>query len=830
MADQVELTGSAVIERLKMDLVPKRVNADDTVEYYLWAITDQQLHKYLSDAFYGQFVDSTDDLYSVTMPPQRRKNLWIFAPSMDLIDWFIDAAGDHNNEHADVDGNLKLAYVKMSSVEERLDEGEYPVVHQLTHKDTNKLYAYDIKHLPIINQLMIAQLEDNVSEEELLASMDERDKTLREQESSYQSSSQVSDIEPVDTEGLSEGDEGEDLTDIFPPEFEDDSSALIDEDMHPDFSVSDDGFFDDEQYTDDDENTLDLDEGPVLLDSEPDDDLPATNKSDEVTSTKSIPKTLEHMLKQIDVPLLKSPTVHAESAGLDDYTHQVDEVRSQLNDQLRSLAESSKQKIISSYYEKHSIAESKIDARLDPENGDANVVDAYKLVQASNRQDLDDVSSLEKQKRQELLDQMDEFHSQYMREVLAQAEKDWQSIKDTRYVEEPIQAWRKGIIKTVDSQNDERLRRFNDWRNRIKSQYLTQVDAPILESLSKDVQNIVEQLQLEQASARQELSRSEDRLFNKSLELEKINIRRNMPVSKSVSSDITPVDDESDVELYHEDSNEDDDDVLTVDDSIDEPDDDLDIDDEPIENGDDDDDWEVDEDDDDLSLSDDADSDVLSLDKNDDDDLQLDELNDDDDNMVSDIDYGDDLADEFPDLDDDSDELLTKEKPSSIDEFVENSSDDVDEQSVIEHTLDDINDLDLEEEDDDDVASVAPDSGTPAKSKKKSKVPSKKEKKNKPKDASSSKMSKKMMMIIGGIATLVIVGIFAGSVMLFGGNSNGLKVSPSATNTYVKGNMLSAKQDGKNVALVIKSVDGNKLTVTDVSNNKTYTIDKPSSK
>lgn len=827
MADQVELTGSAVIERLKMDLVPKRVNADDTVEYYLWAITDQQLHKYLSDAFYGQFVDSTDDLYSVTMPPQRRKNLWIFAPSMDLIDWFIDAAGDHNNEQADVDGNLKLAYVKMSSVEERLDEGEYPVVHQLTHKDTNKLYAYDIKHLSIINQLMIAQLEDNVSEEELLASMDDRDKTLHEQESSYtSSSSQVSDIEPVDTDKLSEEDQG--LNDIFSPEFEDDGAEFIDEDMAQNISVSD-----DESSMDDDENTLDLDEDTMLFDSESDSDLLATNKSEDAMSTeaipKTLPKTLEHMLKQIGVPLLKSPTVHAESAGLDDYTQQVDEVRSQLNDQLRSLAESSKQKIISSYYEKHSIAESKIDARLDPENGDANVVDAYRQVQASNRQDLDDVSSLEKQKRQELLGQMDEFHSQYMKEVIAQAEKDWQSIKDTRYVEEPIQAWRKGISATVDSQNDERLRRFNDWRSRIKSQYLTQVDAPILESLSKDVQNIVEQLQLEQVSARQELSRSEDRLFNKSLELEKINLQRSAPASKSGPSNIMPVDDDSDEELYDEDnSNED---VLAVDDPIDEIDDDLEIDEEPIDNGDDEDDWDMGEDDDDLSLSDDSDSDVLSLDENDNDDLQLDELNDDD-NMVNDVDYGDDLADEFPDLEDDTDEPIAEEKPSSIDEFVENSSDDVDEQSVIEHTLDDIDDIDLEEEeeDDDDVASVAPDSGKPVKSKKKSKLPSKQAKKNKPKNASSSKMSKKMMMIIGGIATLVIIGLFVGSVMLFGGNSNGLKVSPSATNTYVKGNMLSAKQDGKNVALVIKSVDGNKLTVTDVSNNKTYTINKPSSK
>lgn len=828
MADQVELTGSAVIERLKMDLVPKRVNADDTVEYYLWAITDQQLHKYLSDAFYGQFVDSTDDLYSVTMPPQRRKNLWIFAPSMDLIDWFIDAAGDHNNEQADVDGNLKLAYVKMSSVEERLDEGEYPVVHQLTHKDTNKLYAYDIKHLSIINQLMIAQLEDNVSEEELLASMDDRDKTLHEQESSYtSSSSQVSDIEPVDTDKLSEEDQG--LNDIFSPEFEDDGAEFIDEDMAQNISVSD-----DESSMDDDENTLDLDEDTMLFDSESDSDLLATNKSEDAMSTeaipKTLPKTLEHMLKQIGVPLLKSPTVHAESAGLDDYTQQVDEVRSQLNDQLRSLAESSKQKIISSYYEKHSIAESKIDARLDPENGDANVVDAYRQVQASNRQDLDDVSSLEKQKRQELLGQMDEFHSQYMKEVIAQAEKDWQSIKDTRYVEEPIQAWRKGISATVDSQNDERLRRFNDWRSRIKSQYLTQVDAPILESLSKDVQNIVEQLQLEQVSARQELSRSEDRLFNKSLELEKINIQRSAPASKSVSSNITSTDDDSDEELYHEDSR--DEDELTVDDPIDETDDDLEIDEEPINNGNDDGDWDMDEDDDDLSLSDDSDSDVLSLDENDDDDLQLDELNDDDDddNTVDDIDYGDDLADEFPDLEDDTDEPLTEEKPSSIDDFVENSSDDVDEQSVINHTLGDIDDIDLEEEDDDDVASIAPDSGKPVKSKNKSKLPSKKAKKNKPKNASSSKMSKKMMAIIGGIATLVIVGMIIGSVMLFGGSSNGLKVSPSATNTYVKGNMLSAKKDGKNVALVIKRVDGNKLTVTDVSNNKTYTINKPSSK
>jgi len=827
MADQVELTGSAVIERLKMDLVPKRVNADDTVEYYLWAITDQQLHKYLSDAFYGQFVDSTDDLYSVTMPPQRRKNLWIFAPSMDLIDWFIDAAGDHNNEQADVDGNLKLAYVKMSSVEERLDEGEYPVVHQLTHKDTNKLYAYDIKHLSIINQLMIAQLEDNVSEEELLASMDDRDKTLHEQESSYtsSSSSQVSDIEPVDTDKLSEEDEG--LNDIFSPEFEDDGAEFIDEDMAQNISVSD-----DESSMDDDENTLDLDEDTMLFDSESDSDLSATNKSEDAMSTeaipKTLPKTLEHMLKQIDVPLLKSPTVHAESAGLDDYTQQVDEVRSQLNDQLRSLAESSKQKIISSYYEKHSIAESKIDARLDPENGDANVVDAYRQVQASNRQDLDDVSSLEKQKRQELLGQMDEFHSQYMKEVIAQAEKDWQSIKDTRYVEEPIQAWRKGISATVDSQNDERLRRFNDWRSRIKSQYLTQVDAPILESLSKDVQNIVEQLQLEQVSARQELSRSEDRLFNKSLELEKINLQRSAPASKSGPSNIMPVDDDSDEELYDEDnSNED---VLAVDDPIDEIDDDLEIDEEPIDNGDDEDDWDMGEDDDDLSLSDDSDSDVLSLDENDNDDLQLDELNDDDDNMVNDVDYGDDLADEFPDLEDDTDEPIAEEKPSSIDDFVENSSDDVDEQSVINHTLGDIDDIDLEEEDDDDVASIAPDSGKPVKSKNKSKLPSKKAKKNKPKNASSSKMSKKMMAIIGGIATLVIVGMIIGSVMLFGGSSNGLKVSPSATNTYVKGNMLSAKQDGKNVALVIKSVDGNKLTVTDVSNNKTYTINKPSSK
>ena len=89
---------------------------------------------------------------------------------------------------------------------------------------------------------------------------------------------------------------------------------------------------------------------------------------------------------------------------------------------------------------------------------------------------------------------------------------------------------------------------------------------------------------------------------------------------------------------------------------------------------------------------------------------------------------------------------------------------------------------------------------------------------------------KKLIAITSGVASVVIIGIIAIVFMFAGGANSGLKVSPSPTNTYNVGNMLSAKDGDKNVALMIKKVDGNKLVVTNVSNNKEYTINKPSGK
>lgn len=829
MADQVELTGNAVIERLKMDLVPKRVDDEGSVEYYLWAITDQQLHKYLSDAFYGQFVDNTDDLYSVTMPPQRRNHLWIFAPSMELIDWFIDAAGDKNNENADVNGQLKLAYVKMSSVEDRLDEGEYPVVHQITHNDSKKLYAYNIKNLPVINQLMLAQLDEGVSEEELLESMDKRQKTLDDQQEQYKNMKAVRETAPVDLSSDDENTISSDSDDVF--DEENIPSAFDDEDDMSDaafFSEDGDDISSDASFIDEDDNDdIVTGDTELLSDSESD----AGHSSEK----KPLPKALEFMLAQINAPLLKIPTVHADN-GLDDYREKVNNARNELNNQLSNLTENAKQRIISEYYEKLSIAESKVDAKLDPENGDENIIQAYQNVNQLNNQDIQDVDALEKSKRQELLSQMDEFHSQYIKEALAQAEKDWQSVKDTQYVEEPIQSWRKGVTKTIDSQHQERLKRFNDWRDRIKSQYLTQVNTPILEELGSEVKSIVEELKVEQAAARQELIRTEERLFNQNLELQRLQLRQSASV-KPVSTDTKPeaasydeedggglelapdydqpeeaFDEQDDVEAINDES------LPVVEDNI-EP---------SVEDNDD---W-LDEEND---VQQSTDSDVLASDDLDD-DLNLDDLDleeDDDDLSIDEStepDYGNDVINDS-DLDgllNDNDEDIKDEPSKSIDQLVNDSDDDVDEKSVIDNTL-----ADLDEEDDDEISSIAPDSKTPSKAKKnkKSLIPKSKKKKSPNKSSDENgKMSKKMMAIIGGAATLVIVAIIVGVMMIAGGNSSGLKVSPSPTNTYVKGNMLSAKQGDKNVALVIKEVKGNKLVVSDVSNNKSYTIDKPSAK
>ena len=862
MADQVELTGNAVIERLKMDLVPKRVNEEGSVEYYLWAITDQQLHKYLSDAFYGQFVDNTDDLYSVTMPPQRRNKLWIFAPSVELIDWFIDAAADKNNDKADVDGKLKLAYVKMTSVEERLDEGEYPVVQQITHPTTKKLYAYNIKHLSVINQLMLAQLEEGVSEEEMLKSMDERQESLDQQDEQYKNikPSQASATKAVE---LNE-DDSDDVFGSDDVDVEDESdgafSDMPDEFDDDDLPPNDAPVFSDEG----DDLAFGFDDGDGTVDEDADDTQDLTD--DDITTSQSdntegesksaeLPKTLQFMVAQINAPLLKTPTVHADNE-LDSYRQQVDEVRSQLNEQLTNLTETAKQRIISEYYEKHSLAESRIDAKLDPEHGDDSVTSAYQQVTAYNQQDISDVDVLEKEKRQALESQMDEFHSQYIKEALAQAEKDWQSVKDTQYVEEPIQAWRKGVMATVDGQHQERLNRFNEWRERVKSQYLTQVDTPILEELGIEVKKIVDDLKLEQATARQELSQTQDRLFNQNLELQRLAIRKTAEPAVAVAPQTTPevadpepesllAVDNDDNNLSFEDSSDDLDGGLSGD--VEEVDDDL-----PLvepneeafdeesgdigglgEANDDDDSW-LEEDDTDAGSQSPSDNDVLNLDDSDD-DLDLDGLDfdEEDEKPVSSetddlgTDFGADAVDPdtLPDLDADDDEDLGT---TSIDKFVDNSNEDVDEQGVIDNTL-----ADFDEEEDDEVSSVAPDSSTkPSKSTKKSKSDNKKKKANnrKPKKGTSDgKMSKKMMAIIGGVTVLVLVAIIA-VVMMFSGGSNGLQVSPSATNTYVKGNMLSGKKDGKSVALVIKEVKGNKLVVSDVSNNKEYTVNKPSSK
>lgn len=859
MADQVELTGNAVVQRLNMDMVPKAVNDEGSVEYYLWAITDQQLHHHLTDAYYGQFTDNIDDLYSVTLPPQRRKNLWVFAPSVNIIEWFADAMSDERNaDKAKDSGELKFAYVKMSSVEERLDEGEYPVVKQLVHDDSRRLYAYGIKHLSVLNQLMIAQLDEGESEKDIFKALDERDASLTSQEEKYTNAPQTSsvkELKPVEVSDETDDDDGYssyDDSDAYGKDdlSEDDGSfgAFGDVDSFPGFgddiqSDYDTPATDEPTLSTDDETLTDTDELPVG-----DDDK--TNSVGAIPQSDEIPESLKHMLSQIVAPVLKTPTVHTDDS-LDGYREKVNDARDDLNSQLADIAKNAKRGIVSEYYKHHALIESKIDAELDPEHGDPRVTDAYKVVEDYLNQDLADLSVLEQTKRNDLANQMDDFHSAYIREALQQAENEWLRIKDTKYVEEPIATWKSQLVDQIDTQNNARMSQFNNWRKEIKSRKLAQVEGPIIESLSRKIKQISRDLIDEQNSARQELRQIEDRLFNQNLEMQKIEIQQSQrpSVQNEIAHPSTSSNDSSETDSYFDENEydvtdgepEDDSAIPVIDDTatdltmIEPTTDDVNNDDtvEPDADdfdGYDDDDFEEDDTDDNIADSDDDESDGLdgfSFDDNDDD------LDNDADN-VDDIDGLDDLGlsdDDFSeDSKDDESPVSTETALTPIDRFVDESKDDVDEQAVIDNALADLDSEFDEEEDDDDVESETEPSKKNESRKKGKLSKSKKPAKPKKPKSSSGKLSKKTTAIIVGASVAVIVAILAVVLIVSGGGNNNLTVSPSPTNTYTKGTMLSGKRDGKNVALVIKTVNGNKLTVSDVSNNKTYVINKPTKK
>lgn len=863
MADQVELTSSAVISRLRNKRVPNRVNDDGVVEHYLWAITDSQLHKYLTDSYYGQFTDAVDDLQSVTLPSHRKDHMWVFAPNVELIEWFDDAT---TSEDSQADGDkLKMAYVKMIAVEESFDEHETPMTVSLTHPGSNKLYAYKLSDLITVNDHLINELAEGVDEQSALDGMDHELARIKQR--------------GLDLVGSVQG-SAKDLSAIDFSEDDDDEDANYDAISFD--NMSDEPSFDD---TDDvvtntnmDDSVYDLmsagfddDGGDLLPDNDADDVLSMTledndspdpeevHASPDVTSeqgSKQVPDALQHMLDQLDVPVLKAPVVRSNEES-DSYREKVDQARADLNEQLRYYSANLRHEILSEYYEKHALKASQIDAKLDTENGDDNIVAAYKQIEALRHQDESDLSQLTEQRRNELTAKLDDLRTSYLDNALRTAEAEWERIKDVKYVEEPLQEWRSEIAQRVDAQHAERMKRFNEWRDRIKSVNLTQVDAPIIEGLSSKIKAASEDLKREQKNAWHELRRIEDRLFNQSLEMQKLEIQQaHLPaVQHPVVSQAPSMVDTSPVNEKQA-TFDDDDNIFDGSDMVEQ-----------------------------INVDDDSTDVVSDLNLDfDEEDEGLDVINSDDTPNNITLDFDEDIDDEgiidedVPTKYDVSNYVpttqpsdLSDSRLSAIDEYVDNSDEALSEQSVIKNALadddsdtdfdlDDLDDVldDIDEpsdvtadddnfddnfddedddllkefdEEDEDSEGIAPITSSDNKSDKKKKGLKKSKGKKKPSSSSTDSMSKKKLIAItSGVASVVIIGIIAIVFMFAGGANSGLKVSPSPTNTYNVGNMLSAKDGDKNVALMIKKVNGNKLVVTNVSNNKEYTINKPSGK
>lgn len=865
MADQVELTSSAVISRLRSKRVPNRVNDDGVVEHYLWAITDSQLHKYLTDSYYGQFTDAVDDLQSVTLPSHRKDHMWVFAPNVELIEWFDDAT---TSEDSQANGDkLKMAYVKMIAVEESFDEHETPMTVSLTHTGSNKLYAYKLSDLITVNDHLINELAEGVDEQSALDGMD-AELARNEQRGldligGIQGSAK--DLNAIDFSD----DEDEDEANYDPLSFDN----VNDE---PSFDESDDVV----QNTNMDDSVYDLmspgfdDEGVLPPDDDTDDVIPMSSEDDNdgfenfhsssddisvVTSdqgSKQVPDALQHMLDQLDAPVLKAPVVRS-NEELDSYREKVDQARADLNEQLQYYSANLRHEILSEYYEKHALKASQIDAKLDTENGDDNIVAAYQQIEALRHQDESDLSQLTEQRRNELTAKLDDLRTSYLDNALRTAEAEWERIKDVKYVEEPLQEWRSEIAQRVDAQHAERMKRFNEWRERIKSANLTQVDAPIIESLSSKIKAASEDLKREQKNAWHELRRIEDRLFNQSLEMQKLEIQQaHLPaVQHPVVSQTPSMVDTSPVDERQVTFDDDDNNIFDGSDMVEQ-----------------------------INVDDDSTNVVSDLNLDfDEEDEGLDVTNSDNTPNNITLDFDDDIDDDIIDEDapakyDVSNYVpttqpsdLSDSRLSAIDEYVDNSDEALSEQSVIKNALadddsdtdfdlDDLDDGDLDDvlagvdetsdamvdddnfddedddllkefdEEDEDSEGIAPITSSDNKSDKKKKGLKKSKGNKKPSSSTGSMSKKKLIAITSGVASVVIIGIIAIVFMFAGGANSGLKVSPSPTNTYNVGNMLSAKDGDKNVALIIKKVDGNKLVVTNVSNNKEYTINKPSGK
>lgn len=862
MAKYNELTSATILERLNSELVPKQKDKNGVTEYYLWAATDRNLKKVLTDAQFGAFQDAVDDFDSVTMPPERENNYWLFAPSKALVDWLTDQ---------DVPSDFKMAYLKIGYVEHHFEQDEYPPVIRLL-RPNRKLYAYGYEQILSANQALLEAFKAGRSEKDALSNADEM----------------VFGREDVDfTPVKNENEEDEDLTDVFEPDEDENELDLTEEsdEMDPEFFNGGDEapFFDDETMNEDmefspEENDTVANESSDEIVDFGEDAQESSFKDDDVDdfskkSSSELPLALQHLLAQIEPANLKASSIKVND-DLDDYHKEVDDARQQINEQLNHLSKVARQNIIARYYEKRAVEEHKVDARLDPEKGDKKIVDAWKRVQEANDHDSHSLTEAEEAKRKSLESRLDDFRKNYIQQAIAQAEKEWEEVKESRYIEEPIQKWRASAMATLDTHEKERQKKFHDWRQKIRDTYLSDIDLPIIKELSPEIQREVQNLNQEQSDARRELGRIEERLFNRNLEMERLKLRQGASPDSVAPLESKAVDEPAAFEKEAESASMG---PVTNVDKVDDEDEDEFEDEAAQENesslekigsdtsgniDDDEDEFDFPDTEEDESLvveeEKDADAEATSsdelakdaIDEADDFDpmdFSFDEEDDSDSTSTNVMSTPEPVEEEQLDLsdfdgkidlDDDEPEKLTSEqlsepKKSKIDDYVGDGKTDIDESNVVSNVLDNFE----EEKPDEDVPEKAESSKKKkgfGKLGKKFKGVDKKPKSKGPlkesgdqSDDNNSKKKKKLMMIVGGAIAAVVI-VFLIFLLTSGGSSN-IKVNPSPTNTYSKGILLSGKQGDKNVSLIVKEVKGNKLVVSDVQTNKTYTVDKPKS-
>ena len=820
---EVELTGTAVMERLSGEQVPVYNAPDGDLKYYLWAITDKQLHNHLDDAYYGQFQDNVDYLNSVTMPPYRKQGLWVFAPNSGLIDWFVDHVSDVSQ--------IKFAIVRLSDVEEALDENDYPRLSQLTHPDSKRLYAYPVQDLLNLMNLLKIQFEAGKTETEALEAVDE--KFQRQQNTAIVMSEGVSGMTMTPVKLSDDDDEDDD-------EFEYDSS------LSDDGTSFDEPMFGEEGFDDgpvNEEDVFGFVDEPVTSVSDPDpffgDDAMESgaeinSESEAIVETKpEIPASLQHKLAELNVAVMATPSIQSDDDS-PEYREKMVNLRTSLNEQLENLQENAKHQVMSKYFELRDAEAAKIDAQLDPQSNNVipQVKVAYERIEKLNHADEADAREEVKQFREKTESQLSDAHDQFIQEAITKAEEEWRQRGQSDFVEGPVNAHREELQATVSAQINARMSRFKEWVDEIKNRNMVSVDARLIKQVSPLVTELATKLQAEQAEARRAYERSEERLFAQELQRQQL-MREPVTVlpelaptvgkeedelpelevtDEMASADIQdePLDEEleDEPEIGFESLDEE-----TLPDLEEEPDEELDADtslEELLTE-----DGQVVSEDNILGTSDfneepetDGNMTNLSLDDFDlDDGLDLDDSpSNQDEDLLDDVTLDDDL-----DLD-----LGLPDDPISdtpVDE-VEVDDIDFDEDTPIE---------DLIEEEDEESESSA--DFKPIKSKKKSKLKSKKKVSS---GETDKKFNKKLGIIVGGASAVVIVVIIA-VVMLFGHGSGGgdVVVSPSATGTYTAGQLVAGKRGGKPVSLSIKKVDGNKLTVTDVQTNDTFVVTVP---